>query len=74
MIITVSTPLKGKEIIELLSDYNENGISFKYISNKGIRYDFEVDGLEKDAAISLVKEIIRATQFGKVLYFSVLAE
>ena len=74
MLLSVNTPMKGKDITELLEAYNENGVSFKFLKKTGLRHDFEVNGIDKDEAISLVKKIIRATPYGSALYFSVTAE
>lgn len=74
MKISVNVPMKGEQITELLTSYKENDVAFQFLGKFGLRYDFEVSGIEKDAAIDLVKKIIRSTDYGKVLYFSVSAE
>lgn len=74
MKISVNTPMKGEQITELLTGYTEDGAAFKFLGKSGMRYDFEASGLEKDDAVSLVKKLIRDTDYGKVLYFSVSAE
>lgn len=74
MLLTVNTPMKGKEIIELLEAYDENGVNFKFTNKAGLRHNFEATGIASDEAISLVKTLIRSTPFGGVLYFSVTAE
>lgn len=73
MKISVNTPMKGTQITELIVGYTENDVSFKFLGKFGMRYDFEVTGIEKDAAVDLCKKIIRSTDYGKVLYFSVVA-
>ena len=61
------------KIIKLLCEYKENGVEFGLIKSEGIKLEFEARNIEGDAAVSLVKSLIRETDFGKVLYFSVNA-
>jgi hypothetical protein len=74
MKISIDAPMKGEQIKELICGYTENGVSFEFQNKVGIRYIFEADGIEKDAAIDLCKKMIRGTDYGKVLYFSVTAD
>ncbi len=74
MKLTVNTPLKGKEITALLEEYKEGEVSFKFLAKTGLQYAFDVSGIEKDAACDLAKKLIKETEYGKVLYFSVSAE
>jgi len=71
MKIYVSSALKSKEIIDLLTSYNENGVTFKFIKKTGLKMEFEVSGMEGLQASDLVKKLIRGTDYGSVLYFSV---
>lgn len=71
MKLFVNTPLMSDKIINLLNEYKENGVEFKFIKKTGIKMEFEVSNLDGQSAISLVKTLIRDTEFGKVLYFSV---
>jgi hypothetical protein len=73
MIITVSTPMKGKEIIELLEGSKGEGATFKFIGKTGLRHEFEATGIEADAAVALAKKLIKSQPYGGVLYFSVTA-
>ncbi|MDR0671574.1 MAG: hypothetical protein LBF64_04600 [Oscillospiraceae bacterium] len=66
--------MKGKEITEILTNYVRGGVSFTFLRRSGLHYTFEVEGLEGEAAVTLAKECIRATEFGKVLYFSVAVD
>jgi hypothetical protein len=63
--------MKAEEIKELLTAYTEAGVSFKFIKKTGLKMEFETAGIEGQAAIDLVKKLIRSTDYGKVLYFSV---
>jgi len=71
MKIYVSTALKAKEITGLLTSYGEGGVSFTFIKKTGLKMEFEVAGIEGAAAIDLVKKLIRGTDYGPALYFSV---
>ncbi|MDR0381893.1 MAG: hypothetical protein LBH86_07895 [Oscillospiraceae bacterium] len=66
--------MKGKEITDILTNYTQDGVSFVFLHRSGLNYTFEVEGLEGEAAVTLVKELIRATEYGKVLYFSVAVQ
>lgn len=69
----VNSPLMNDKIIALLSEYKENGIEFKFIKKNGIKLEFEVSGIEALEACVLAKNLIKGTEFGKVLYFNVEA-
>lgn len=73
MRILINAPMARDKIIALLCEYNENGVQFGLIKSEGIRLEFEASNIEGDAAVGLVKKLIRETDFGKVLYFSVNA-
>ena len=61
-------------IINLLTDYKENGVEFKFVKKTGLKLEFEAANIDGPSAISLVKNLIRSTEVGKVLYFSVETE
>ena len=71
MKILINTPMMGDKITELLTGYKENGVAFQFIQKTGMKMEFEVSGIEGQPAVDLVKGIIKSTEFGKVLYFSV---
>lgn len=73
MKLTVNTAMKGVEIREILENYNQDGISFKFVQKIGLKHEFEAEGVEGEDAVALVKSLVRATDFGKGLYFSVAA-
>lgn len=70
--IYISSALKQQEIIELLEKL-EGTISYKFVEKKGIKMTFEVVGAEAQVAVDSAKSAIKATDFGKVLYFQVTA-
>jgi hypothetical protein len=71
MRLFINTPMASEKIVNLLSEYKENNVEFKFIKKTGIKLEFEVANIDGPSASSLVKTIIRDTEFGKVLYFSV---
>lgn len=73
MKILINTPMKSDEIIKMLSDHKENNVEFKFIKKTGMKLEFEASNIEGQAAVSLVKTLIKNTEFGKVLYFTVEA-
>lgn len=68
--IYVASALKQQEIISLLETSDE-GIKYKFVEKKGIKLSFEVDGAEVQEAVDKAKAAIKATDFGKALYFQV---
>jgi hypothetical protein len=71
MKIVVNSPMMSDKIINLLCEYKENGVEFKFIKKTGIKIEFEVSGIEVQEACSLAKSLIKNTEFGNVLYFNV---
>lgn len=71
MKIMIQTPLKNKEIQELLNGKEFGGTTFTFLEKKGIGLVFEISGTDPDAACSAVKQAIKDTDWGKILYFSV---
>lgn len=71
MKIAVNTPLKSDEIVNLLTNYNEGNIRFSFTGKRGMKLEFEVIGILGDAACTLAKNLIKDTDFGKILYFRV---
>ena len=71
MKIYVSTALKAKDIIGLLTGYDEGAVSFKFVKKTGLKMEFDAEGIDGAAAVALVKKLIRGTDYGQALYFSV---
>jgi hypothetical protein len=71
MKLFVSTALKAEDIKNLLEEYRENGVSYRFVKKSGLKMEFEVSGVEGQEAVDITKKIIRATEYGKVLFFSV---
>lgn len=66
----VSSALKQQEIIELLERLESTTV-YKFIEKKGIKIAFEITGEVGQAAVDTAKAAIKATEFGKALYFQV---
>ncbi|MDR1143569.1 MAG: hypothetical protein LBK77_05020 [Spirochaetaceae bacterium] len=71
MKLFVSTALKAADIKTLLENYKEDGVAYGFIKKNGLKMEFEVSGIDGQAAVDLTKKIIRSTEYGKVLFFSV---
>lgn len=64
--IYVGTALKQEEIKKTLEE-----IGYKFVGKTGIKLKFEHEGMESGEAVDKAKQAIKATSYGKVLYFSV---
>ncbi|HYE69607.1 MAG TPA: hypothetical protein VEA58_13400 [Anaerovoracaceae bacterium] len=71
MRLFVNTPMASDMIINLLTDYKDNDVEFKFIKKAGIKLEFEVNNLDGPSACNLAKILIKSTEIGSVLYFSV---
>jgi hypothetical protein len=71
MKLFVSTALKAEDIKTLLAEYKESGVSYRFVKKTGLKMEFEVSGVEGQGAVDLTKKIIKSTEYGKVLFFSV---
>lgn len=72
MNVIVRTPLKADQIQALLDGYQSDGVSLRFLSRSGISLTFQCEGIDSAGAIALVKALIRNTDYGKVLNFSVI--
>ncbi len=70
--ITISCPIKQDFIIETLDDKTIDGIGFTYEGKTGINLRFKITGDDKEKAIRIAKETIKATEIGSVLYFQIV--
>lgn len=73
MKITVQTPLHNEQIKALLDGLDRDGAQFTFLEKKGIGLVFEVRGEHAENGCDIAKREIKATDWGKVLYFSVQA-
>lgn len=72
--IVISSPMKRDFFVETLEKYNENGVTFKKVDEKGIKLHFETTAEDEEAAARIAKDVMKATDIGAVLYFQVTVE
>jgi len=74
MDIIVKSPLMQDKIVETLSSGTFHGLGFSYAGKSGMEMTFNVtgDGAETEDAAAVAKSAIKATAYGKGLFFSVV--
>lgn len=70
--IKVNAALQQDKIIDLLNNYDEEGIQFTYKEKQGISLLFETDADDLEKAAKDAKAAIKAQSWGSVLYFQVV--
>lgn len=66
--IKISSPLKRKEIIDLLDKKIIEGVEFSLNKENGMELYFETTD---DAAASIAKKVIKSAPFGKSIMFKI---
>ncbi|WP_179396162.1 hypothetical protein [Lacticaseibacillus absianus] len=72
--IFINAPISADKMIETLEAYNENGVTFKFVSKNGMKLLFETNMDDLEAAAKLAKATIKAQRWASVLYFQVGVE
>jgi len=72
--VVINSALKQDEIKDVLTSYNEDGVTFTFNKKAGIKLYFETSMEDKTAAAALAKKLIKATSWGGVIFFSASAE
>ena len=72
MAVLVSSPLKRKEIKNLLTSYEGTDFKYSFIKEEGIKLYFDAEG-DCAKAVATAKKLITSTNWGRVLYFSAMA-
>lgn len=67
--IEISAAVHQDKIIELLNNYNEDGVQFSFKEKKGINLYFETNLEDLERASKLVSSAIKSQPWGTVLYF-----
>lgn len=67
--IGISAAVHQDQIIELLNNYNEDGIRFSFKEKKGINLYFETNMEDLERAAKLASTVIKGQPWGTVLYF-----
>ncbi len=72
--IVVNCALRQDDIIKIVEDTEFEGKkAFKFNKKQGIQIHFDADVSDQAAAAKAVKSSIKATEFGKALFFNVEA-
>lgn len=74
MNIIVKAPLMADKIKELLDGNTIDGVNFMFVEKKGMEMIFSVSGDHVEAmdVAGITKSAIKATDYGKGIYFSVV--
>lgn len=72
--IVFNAPIQQDKIIETLTTYNEDGLTFEFVEKKGMKLFFKSSIEDEEVASRKAKEIIKGTSYGGVLYFQVSVE
>lgn len=67
--IFLNAPILQDKIIALLEGYDKDGVSFKLVSQKGMKLVFETNQDDLEAAAKIAKNAVKAESWGGVLYF-----
>lgn len=67
--IEITAAVHHDKIIELLSNYNEDGIQFSFKEKNGLNLYFETNSENLEKASRLAKTAIKKQPWGSVLYF-----
>ena len=69
--IKISSPLKRDWIKEFVTDLKYDGKRYEFIKEEKINLFFEIDTDDYDQAVRFLKDSIKASEYGKVLFFNV---
>lgn len=67
--IFLNVPAEQDEIIELLNNYDQNGMTFKFVDRKGLKLRFETNATDLDLAAKTAKSAIKSETWGSMLSF-----
>ncbi|WP_182200259.1 hypothetical protein [Paraliobacillus salinarum] len=69
--IEITSAVHQDKVIDLLNNYNEDGVEFSYKEKKGINLYFETNMEDLESASKLAKKVIKSEPWGTVLFFRV---
>lgn len=72
--IFINAPISQDKMIDLLTNYNENGVTFTLKDKSGMKATFETNLEDQEEAAKIAKAAIKAQPWATVLYFQVGAE
>ena len=71
MKVIIRAPMKGDKIAALLDGYTENGTTFTFEKKDDFSLTFDVTGDLASDICATAKSAIKATPWGKVLYYTI---
>ncbi|BDZ32269.1 hypothetical protein RA086_13555 [Lactiplantibacillus sp. WILCCON 0030] len=72
--IFVNSPLMQDKIIDLLNNYNEDGVTFEFVEKQGMKLRFKTSSDDPEAAAKLAKSAIKGQDWGTAIFFQAAAE
>lgn len=72
--IKVSSPLKRDWMREFVTNLEYNGKKYEFVKEEKINLYFEIDTDDYDKAIRYLKDSVKASEYGKVLFFNISKE
>ena len=69
--IVIASPLKRDFMIDLVDGYKVDDFEFKYIKSEGMNLYFECSNPDIDKGIRHVKDLVKGSELGRTLYFTV---
>ena len=72
--ILLNAPIQQDKIIDTLTHYSEDGVSYTFVKKDGMKLYFETTADNEEEAAQLAKKIIKGTDYGSVLYFQATVE
>ncbi|WP_318764790.1 hypothetical protein [Lactiplantibacillus carotarum] len=67
--IFLNAPVAQDKIIDLLNNYDNDGVSFEFVDKQGMKLRFKTNQTDLEAAAKLAKSAIKAESWGSVLFF-----
>lgn len=74
MKVIIRAPMKADELVALLDGYSEGGATLTFEKRDGIALTFDVTGDCTSDVCAMAKDAIKATPWGKILYYSIEAK
>lgn len=69
--IQVSSPLKRDWMKEFIMDLEYEGKKYGFIKEEKMNLYFDIETNDMDKAIRHLKDSVKASEFGKVLFFNI---
>ncbi|TGD22317.1 hypothetical protein EGT49_09230 [Companilactobacillus suantsaicola] len=67
--IFLNVPAQQDKIIELLNNYDQDGLTFDFVDKKGLKLRFKTNATDLDAAAKTAKAAVKAEVWGSMLSF-----